>query len=219
MDRTILIALGVALATALALFAIWPGLDLAAAHAFFVDGHFVGETPWGKVGRDFFRITPYVLLIVMLAAYGLKRLGVAILFAPSGRAVLFLAATMIVGPGLIVNLGMKDHLHRPRPVHVQEFGGEAPFKPWYEFDGACRKNCAFASGEAAQAFWMVAPALLAPLPWRAAAIAAALVFGVAGSALRLAFGGHFLSDVIVGALITLIVVFALKRAFWPRGGP
>ena len=78
-------------------------------------------------------------------------------------------------------------------------------------DGACEKNCAFASGEAAQGFWMVAPALLAPPPWRGAAIAGALAFGVAASTLRLAFGGHFLSDVLVGGLLALIVVLATYR--------
>jgi membrane-associated PAP2 superfamily phosphatase len=218
-DGKILVALIAALGVALIVFAAWPGLDLAVSHAFHADGRFVGDTHLGRWGREFFRITPYALLIAMLVAFALKRLGVALPCAPGGRSALFLLATMVIGPGLIVNLGMKDHLHRPRPVHVQEFGGEAAFKPWYAFDGACDRNCAFASGEAAQGFWMVAPALLAPLPWRPVAVAAALAFGFAASLLRLAFGGHFLSDVTVGGLIALIVVFGLKRALWPRGGP
>ena len=66
---------------------------------------------------------------------------------------------------------------------------------------------------------MVAPALLAPPPFRAPAIVSALAFGVAASALRMAFGGHFLSDVLFGGLISLIVVFAVRWALWPRGGP
>ena len=52
---------------------------------------------------------------------------------------------------------------------------------------------------------MVAPALLAPPPWRAPAVAGALVFGAAASVLRMAFGGHFLSDVLLGGLISLLV--------------
>ena len=28
---------------------------------------------------------------------------------------IFLIATIAIGPGLIVNLGLKDHWHRPRP--------------------------------------------------------------------------------------------------------
>ena len=218
MDRTLL-ALFVALIVALVVFALFPGLDLATAHAFYDDGGFLGATGLENAARWFFRVPPYVLMIGLVGLWALRRFGVEVRYAPSGRAALFLIASMAIGPGLIVNLGMKDHLHRPRPVHVQEFGGEAPFKPWYEFDGACVKNCGFASGEAAQGFWMVAPALLVPPPGRGVALAAALAYGAAASALRLAFGGHFLSDVVVGALITLIVVFGLRRVLWPRGGP
>ncbi len=145
-----------------------------------------------------------------------RRLGATNLAAPSGRAIIFLIASLTIGSGLIVNLGLKDHSHRPRPVHVSEFGGEMEFRPWYTFDGACKKNCAFASGEAASGFWMLAPALLAPPPWRALAIAASIVYGVATSALRLAFGGHFLSDVLIGGLISAIVVVALWRLLFPR---
>jgi len=114
---------------------------------------------------------------------------------------------------------MKDHLHRPRPIHLTEFGGTSDFRPWYRFDGDCKKNCGFASGEAASGFWMVAPALLAPPPLQAPAVAAALVFGLGASALRMAFGGHFLSDVLFGGLISLLVIFAARRILWPRGGP
>jgi lipid A 4'-phosphatase len=150
---------------------------------------------------------------------GLRRLRSLVTWAPTGREVFFLIATLTIGSGLIVNLGMKDHLHRPRPINMRQFGGPQEFRPWYRFDGACRKNCSFPSGEASSAFWMVAPALLAPPPIRAPAIAAALAFGGSASALRMAFGGHFLSDVLIGALISLIVVFTVRRALWPGGGP
>lgn len=145
----------------------------------------------------------------------LQRLRGVVTWAPTGRDVFFLIATLTIGSGLIVNLGMKDHLHRPRPINVQQFGGPQEFRPWYRFDGACHKNCSFPSGEASSAFWMVAPALIAPPPFRGLAISGALAFAVAASVLRMAVGGHFLSDVLVGALISLIVVFAIRRALWP----
>ncbi len=212
-----IIALFAALAAALAIFAIWPQLDLATTHLIYDRGGFLGEDAFEQWARWFFRVPPILLMIALVAAWALRRAGLKIPYAPSGRAALFVLATMAIGPGLIVNFGMKDHLHRPRPLHVQEFGGNSEFKPWYEFNGDCDKNCGFASGEAAQGFWTVAPALLVPPPWRAVAVAAALAFGFGASALRIAFGGHFLSDTIVGALISLIVVFGLRRLFWPRG--
>jgi membrane-associated phospholipid phosphatase len=138
-------------------------------------------------------------------------------WAPSGRAVIFLIATLAIGPGLIVNLGLKDHWRRPRPYQTQEFSGPSPFKPWYETNGACIRNCSFVSGEAATGFWMVAPASVLPPPWRAPAIVAAFAFGVGASLLRMAFGGHYPSDVLLGGLITLIIVEVARRLLWPRG--
>ncbi len=158
--------------------------------------------------------------IVARGAAALNRwLARAARWAPDGRAVVFLVASIAIGSGLIVNLGMKDHLHRPRPAQTRDFGGPDEFRPWNRFDGACRKNCGFPSGEASSGFWMVAPALLVPPPWRGLALAGALAFGVAASVLRVAFGGHYLSDVLIGGLISLIVVFAMRRLLWPRGAP
>ena len=61
--------------------------------------------------------------------------------------------------------------------------------------------------------------MLVPPPYRGVALASALVFGVATSLLRLAFGGHYLSDVVMGGLISLIVIFAVRSIVWPRGAP
>ena len=129
---------------------------------------------------------------------------------------IFLIATIAIGPGLIVNLGLKDHWHRPRPIQTQEFNGPSPFMPWYDDDGACRKNCSFVSGEAATGFWMVAPASVLPPPWHGPAVVAAFAFGIGASLLRMAFGGHYLSDVLLGGLVTLIVIEIARRLLWPR---
>jgi membrane-associated phospholipid phosphatase len=207
------------IALTLAVFALWPGLDLSVAHVFYDRGGFIGHDGLERFGRDVFRVAPFVVLAAYIALYALRRAGVAVFWAPTGLGVIFLIATLAIGPGLIVNLGLKDHSHRPRPVHVVAFGGSDEFRPWYRFDGACKANCSFVSGEAASGFWMVAPAVLAPPPWRAPAVAGALVFGAAASVLRLAFGGHFLSDVLLGGLIALLVIVVARRLLWPRGRP
>ncbi len=115
---------------------------------------------------------------------------------------------------------LKDHWHRPRPVQVVEFGGAEPFRPYDRLDGLCVRNCSFVSGEGASAFWTVAPALLLPPPWRAVALVGALCFAAAAGALRMAFGGHFLSDTLFAALFTWLVIAACWRAILvdrPRG--
>ena len=118
---------------------------------------------------------------------------------------------MAIGPGLIVNLGFKDHWGRPRPYQTQDFNGPTHSNPGTTTDGACKRNCSFVSGEASTGFWMVAPASVLPPPWRGPAIVAALAFGFGASLLRLAFGGHYLSDVLLGGLITLIVIEVVRR--------
>ncbi|HXW20992.1 MAG TPA: phosphatase PAP2 family protein [Roseiarcus sp.] len=194
-----------------AVFALWPEFDLAAARAFHDENGFIGQRlPAGGI-RDFFRAAPFVVLFVLAALYALKRYGLDVPGAPSGRALVFLVATMAIGPGLIVNLGLKDHAHRPRPSQTQEFGGSWEFRPWWRFDGACPKNCSFVSGEASEAFWMVAPASLAPPPLRPFAIGAALLFGAAAGLMRMAAGGHFLSDVLISALLTILVAQIGRR--------
>jgi lipid A 4'-phosphatase len=217
MNKALFVYIALA-ALVLGVFAIWPGLDLAGAHYFYHGGGFFGRDSFERLWRDFFRVTPFVVLAAYPALWLAKHLGVRLHWAPSGRAVIFVIATMVIGPGLIVNLGLKDHWHRPRPIQTQDFNGQSPFMPWYDDDGGCQKNCSFVSGEAATGFWMVAPASVLPPPWRGPATFAAFVFGVGASLLRLAFGGHYLSDVLLGALITLIVIEVVRRVIWPLGG-
>jgi lipid A 4'-phosphatase len=205
-------------ALTLVIFAIWPEIDLAGARYFFHEGGFFGRNDFERFGRNFFRVTPFVVLVAYAALWLAKHLGAKLRWAPSDRAMIFLIATIIIGPGLIVNLGFKDHWHRPRPIQTQDFNGPNPFVPWYDDNGGCKKNCSFPSGEASTAFWMVAPASVIPLPWSGPATIAAFAFGVAASLLRLAFGGHYLSDVLLGGLITLVVIEAVRRMIWPKGG-
>ena len=209
----------VLLALTLAVFALWPGVDLAVARFFYEPYGFIGRSAVARAWRDVYRLLPVVVLAGYAIAYLSAKAGRPLPFKPDGRQVLFLAASIAIGSGLIVNVGMKDHLHRPRPVQTRDFGGDTEFRPWYRFDGGCQKNCGFPSGEASSGFWMVAPALLVPTPWRGEAVVAAVGFGAGASLLRMAFGGHYLSDVLVGGLISLIVIFVVRRFVWPNGPP
>ena len=110
-------------AVTLVVFGLWPGLDLAVSHIFFSDGSFDGDGPIDQGARGFFRVAPFVVLALYGALWLARRYGLKVFWAPTGRAMIFLIATMIIGPGLIVNLGFKDHWHRPRPVQTQDFNG------------------------------------------------------------------------------------------------
>lgn len=192
-----------------------PNLDIAASRVFYAgDGHFVGKGPVGVFARDIARLTPFFLFGGLALLHVGRRFGwIAARYAPDGRRLAFLALSLALGPGLLVDGVLKDHVHRPRPVEVREFGGRLDFQPYYQLAGPCPRNCSFPSGEAAAAFWLVAPASLAPLPLRPLLTAAALLFGAATGFLRVSFGGHFLSDVICGGLITLGLMAGLRRLF------
>jgi lipid A 4'-phosphatase len=125
----------------------------------------------------------------------------------SGRAVVFLLVTLVLSAGVLTNLTFKSYWGRPRPVMVTQFNGPQEFVPWWDPRGACGRNCSFFSGEGATAFWAYAPAALTPPPWRPLAYAAATLFGVATSALRMAFGGHFFTDVAIAGLVTFLVIW------------
>ncbi|MCX7312352.1 MAG: phosphatase PAP2 family protein [Alphaproteobacteria bacterium] len=125
------------------------------------------------------------------------------------RAILLIVGTFAIGPALLTNGVFKAHWSRPRPGSVVGLGGAQPFMPWWDPRGACASNCSFVSGEASSAYAMLAPAVVVPPPWRAAAIGAALVYGTAIGVVRMALGGHFLSDVLFAGILTALVIWLL----------
>ena len=125
----------------------------------------------------------------------------------SGRAAVFLIATLILGPGLLVNVIMKDYWPRSRPIDVPELGGSEKFVPWWDPRGVCPKNCSFVAGESAGAFWTLAPAALTPPQWRPLAYTAAVAFGTGVGVMRIAFGGHFFTDVVFAGVFMFLIVW------------
>jgi lipid A 4'-phosphatase len=127
----------------------------------------------------------------------------------SGRSVVFLIATLVLAPGLLVNVVLKDHWGRPRPGHILQFGGDQHFVAWWNPNGECQKNCSFVSGEASSAFWTIAAAAIAPPAYRTFAYGAALIFGITISLLRLMMGGHFLSDTIFAGVFSFLTIWLM----------
>jgi len=135
----------------------------------------------------------------------------------SGRAVAFLLITLLLSAGILTNLTFKSHWARPRPVMVTEFGGPWKFMAWWDPRGECGRNCSFFSGEGATAFWTLAPAALTPPALRPVAYAGAVIFGALTSVLRMAFGGHFFTDVSIAGLVTFLVIWLVHGYIyrWP----
>ena len=80
----------------------------------------------------------------------------------------------------------------------------------------CVDNCSFPSGHGSLGFWVTALAFLAPPRWRKAALTAALAFGVVVGVVRIAQGGHFLSDVVFSAILVIAINIWFKRLLLPE---
>lgn len=194
------------------LFTVFPEWDLAITSLFWdaAGRHFTfAGARWAQTARALGNYIPWAFAAPAFAALVLKLLFPRRRMFMPARAAVLLALTMALGPGLVVNGILKQEWGRPRPVHVDDFGGKDAFRSWYRTDGTCPGNCSFVSGEGALGFWLVAPAsLVPPGPLKAVALAAAVAFGAAAGGLRIAFGGHFFTDVVFsGVLVVLIVVF------------
>ena len=210
MNRTgLLVALAVAVVVGL-VFAIDPRLDLAVSALFFdpatksFGGGYLPSMTRAREAAEW--------LITALAAFAFVSLAGKLLWprqrAPlRGRAAVFLLLSLALGPGILANAVLKDHWGRVRPIDVTEFGGTGRFTPWWDPRGACRANCSFIGGEPSGAFWTLAPAALAPPSWRPLAYAAALTFGASVGLLRMAFGAHFLSDVVFSGVLTFLIIW------------
>lgn len=118
--------------------------------------------------------------------------------------------TYPIGVGILVNLILKEHWGRPRPYQTDIFGGEWPMIRAGEISNYCPFNCSFVSGEAAAAFWLVCLATLTPLQWRPLSFFVAFSFAIITSSLRVAFGVHYLSDVIFSALLIILTFLILR---------
>jgi membrane-associated phospholipid phosphatase len=127
------------------------------------------------------------------------------------RDTLFILSTLAIGPGLIVNLIFKNHWGRPRPVMLDVFSSAQPFVGVWQISDACSTNCSFVAGEASSALWLFTTLVLIPDRWRPAATKIILGLVIALSLNRIAFGGHFLSDVLLSWGMTLVVITLAYR--------
>ncbi|HET6426731.1 MAG TPA: phosphatase PAP2 family protein [Planctomycetaceae bacterium] len=128
------------------------------------------------------------------------------------RAGLFLVALFIIGPGLVVNQGLKNHWGRPRPNQLRQFGGVYEFVPVGSPGPLVKPNSSFPSGHAAVAFYLMSPGFLASPRRRGLStrlIMGGVVFGGLMALVRVIQGGHFVSDVVWSGAIVYFTAVAL----------
>lgn len=206
-------------------FAVFPQIDLSVSRLFTVeDGAFPIEGHWlfdafsralTLVGRGTGVALAIVTAVSMLPSVARARLGK---WLQARRCVFaFLLASLVLGPVLLVNYGLKEISGRARPADVTEFGGTRQFTPAFTVSEQCDHNCSFVSGDAAGATLIVAGFFIARSRRRRRAwLVGGLTFGAAVGFARIVSGHHFLSDVVI-AMAATYAVMALCAAWLLRG--
>nr|WP_319391502.1 phosphatase PAP2 family protein [uncultured Cohaesibacter sp.] len=203
-----------------ALFLIVPELDrwtsqlfYSAQDGFWLKNHYI---PLRMRALGLFLPRAAILLVLGLLLARLFWPALQKLFALS--TLLYLAVTALLGPGLLVNILLKANWGRARPVQTDLFGGTWPYSEVWVVTDHCQSNCSFVSGEASMAFWLVGLVLILPLGWRKGGALVLATLGLLVSLNRIAFGGHFLSDVLLAWALTgwvMVVLFQLmSKAGW-----
>ncbi|HYC13894.1 MAG TPA: phosphatase PAP2 family protein [Stellaceae bacterium] len=218
--RKWLIAYLLALVAASALFLFAPGIDLWVSALFYrpESGFFLAE--WAPV-RALYRAVPLLVTaqsvgIPLLLLWGWWRGRPP--FGLTLKAGAFVLLVLAIGPGLLVNAVLKDHWGRARPSQVTEFGGTKEFTPAPLPAAQCDRNCSFVAGHPAAGFALLAYAFLAT-GWRRRWVAAgAIGFGALLGVVRIAQGGHFLSDVVFSGLLVGGTTWLLAWLILERDG-
>jgi lipid A 4'-phosphatase len=139
-------------------------------------------------------------------------------FGLGPRAYIFLLLALGLGPGLLTNTVFKDEWHRARPLYTIQFGGDQQFTPALIRSDQCDRNCSFFSGDAAFVFYLHSFAYVVRRRQRTV-LYGTLGVGALVGLMRMAQGGHYLSDVVFAALFMLastalvhLLVFGLDRS-------
>lgn len=199
-----------------ALFLGFPQLDLLVAQLFYdpQQGFYLARAVPVK---GLYRAFAYVHFVVFLGLLGLLaaacRVPQRIPWA-SRRAIVYLIAVLLLGPGLLVNEGLKSHMDRARPRQVSMFGGEKLFTPALVPADQCERNCSFVSGHAAIGFYLSALAWVAGR--RRRWLLGGIVLGGLVGLCRMAQGGHFLSDIVFAFWAVYLTAALLAWPFFGR---
>jgi lipid A 4'-phosphatase len=197
-------------------FLLWPGLDVWVSNWFFdpeLRRFTATHWPWVLAIHEGFPGVMQGLFVLSLMAWaGSWRFSHVVSRAWRRR----LAAWMllvILGIGVVVDWAFKDNVGRPRPEQIEVFAGDLPFIPVLQTSNHCDLNCSFVSGHAAGAFSLMAWGMWAPWHRRKRWLSLGIGLGLAIGLMRIAQGGHFLSDVLFAGWTIWLIEQSLRRVW------
>lgn len=211
--------LGAAL-LALAALRAFPEVDFYVSDLFFSQSPCDGASPdrrcgafemdedsfWNTIRMIGLRLPRWLILAVLAYLIWITTLVPNKKLSDLENPVIILLAAF-VGPALITNFILKEFWGRPRPLTNLMFGGDFPYIPPGDISDLCATNCSFVSGEASAGFWMLVFLLFVKGRKRfgLAIFLSLLAIFIAG--LRVAFGRHYFSDVVMSGFIVGFSIF------------
>ena len=186
--------------------------DMRLARLIYADGNWQGidAFPWQFI-YNYAAIPGFIVagcgLIVLLAGFMLKPL------AAYRKQALFYILLLALGPGLVINVILKDNLGRARPREVIELGGKYEYTQIWQ-RGETGKNSSFPSGHASSAFYLIAPWFIyrnRKIIPASIALGGGLAYGSLVGFARMLQGGHFFSDVVWAGFLVYLCGEVLSR--------
>jgi lipid A 4'-phosphatase len=180
-----------------------------------ITNNFYGETHlWCKIIYHGVNVAIAILIILpivfLFLAYRIKSLSKT--FAK--RFALITYVSLIVGPGVIVNAGLKQHWGRARPNQV--IREHQTFTPLWQYVANKPSDNSFPSGHASGGFFLGIPLLATRR--KKLAISVSLLGGALVGLVRLLQGGHYFSDILMAGILViavgLIVTKLVEKIGW-----
>lgn len=206
--------MGSFLAAAL-LFYVFPELDIRFSMLFYdpISRFYLADAPFCHYIYESVEIVStawVVLAFLLLTALWIRKKP---WFGLSAKHLIYLLAALAIGPGLIVNVVLKDNWGRARPYDVIQFGGASVFTPAFAISSQCHHNCSFVSGHAAMGFYFIAFGFSRHKVCRrhrSLLILLAGIYGAVVGLVRILQGGHFLSDIV----FAFFVIYAASAVLY-----
>jgi len=198
-----------------ALFTFYPQIDLVVSGTFYKPGQgFVGDHD--PVIQAIYKGVPLMSRAIMIGLF-IALFAYAFQRCETGRRrriqVSYLVVALALGPGLLIDVALKDNWGRARPAKIAEFGGASTFSTALRPSDQCLKNCSFVSGHASAGFYLVSLGFLggaaARRRWTLIGLGAGALFGFG----RITQGGHFLSDIVFSFYATWFAAWAAWLIF------
>ncbi|MBO3758327.1 phosphatase PAP2 family protein [Ciceribacter sp. L1K22] len=201
------------------IFAALPELDLITSRFFWDAANgFEFESNYALIAlRDANRFMPWLVIGTAAAVLTAIMVTEQARRLASPHKLLFVITFFAVGPGLCVQ-GIKALVGRARPKVLEEFGGSAIFTPPWDISDQCMRNCSFISGEAASAFALLTLVIFIKPRYAKFYLSIVGLMAACISLNRVAFGAHFLSDVVIAWNVMWVVAVLLWRVFSRHAG-